>query len=62
MGFSSDWASTEFASVGLGTSVDGFSSGEIASFISWKKVCASIIIALAIAMNTPADIYASPHT
>ena len=62
MGFTADWGSTGFDFTGLWTSVDGFSSGEIASFISWKKVCASIIIALTIAMNTPADIYASPHT
>ena len=62
MGFSSDWGSTGLASVGLGTSVDGFFSGETASTISWTKVFAIIIIALANATNTLADIYTSPHT
>ena len=42
--------------------MDGFSSGEIASFISRRKVFASITIPLANAMNTPVEIYASLQT
>ena len=63
MGFTADWGSTGFDFTGLGTSVDGlFSSGEVTSFISWRKVCASITNPFANATNTPVANYASLHT
>ena len=63
VGFTADWASTGFDFTGLGTSVDGlFSSEEVTSFISWRKVFASITTPLANAMNTPVANYASLQT